>query len=98
MNSICDPSPFVILLLQTLHVLSDVTTENVLLQHLSIQLLAFWVITWEALLVVGDIETAVTGALESTEHTGTGGGSLETNIEVDLERSGSIFIIEGLGR
>ena len=97
-SDIWDLSPLVIFLLQTLHVLGNVTTENILLQHLGIQFLAFWVVTWEALLIVGDIETAVTSTLESTEHTGAGGGSLETDIEVDLERSGGIFIFEGLDR
>lgn len=62
-------SPLVIFFLQALHVLSDVTTEDILLQHLGIQLFGFWVITWETLLIVGNVETAVTSTLESTEHT-----------------------------
>ena len=74
------------------------TTEDILFQNLSIQLLAFWVIAWEALLVVGNVETTVASTLESTEHARTGRGSLETNIEVDLEWSRCIFIVEGLSR
>ena len=97
-NYIWDLLPLVIFLLQTLHVLSNVTTENVLLQHLSVQLFAFWVVTWEALLVVRDIESTITSTLESTEYTGAGRGSLETDIKIDLERSGGIFIFEGLDR
>ena len=73
-------------------------TKDILLQHLSIQLLAFCVVAWEALLVVGNVEATVTGTLESTEYTRTGGGSLQTDIKVDLEWSRGIFIIEGFGR
>ena len=90
-------SPLVIFLLQTLHVLCNMTTKYVLLQYIGIQLFTLLVITWESLFVVRNVETTVAGALESTEYTRTGGSSLETNIKVDLEWSGCIFVIEGFG-
>ena len=80
-----------------LHVLGDVATEDVLLQDLSIELLGLWVVAWEALLVVGDVDTTVGSTLEGTEHTRTSRRALETDVEVALERPGSILVVKGLG-
>ena len=80
----------VILLLQRLHVLGDVSTDNVLLQDIRVEGLGLWVETGESLAVVGDEDTTVGGTLEGTEDSGSGGCSSETDIEVGLERSGLI--------
>lgn len=90
--------PLIIFLLKRLHVLSDVTSEDVLFEDLSIQLLGLWVVSGETLLVVGNVNTTVTSTLEGTEHTGTSRSTLETNVKVTLERPGSIFLIESLGQ
>lgn len=44
---------------------------------------------------MGDEDTTVRGTLHGTEDTGTGGGSLQTNVEEDLE--GAALAIVGLG-
>jgi len=41
---------------------------------------------------VGDVETAISGTLHGTEHTVTGGGADETNIEVGLE--GALVLVD----
>ena len=57
-----------VLLLQRLHVLGHVETEDVLSVHVGVQLLSLGVVARESLLRVGDVETAVNGALQSSEH------------------------------
>lgn len=47
------------------------TTEDVLLEDLCIEGLAFWVISREALFRVRDEDSAITSTLESTEDTGS---------------------------
>lgn len=78
-----------------LHVLSDVTTEDVVSEGVGIELLGLDIVTGKSLLGVGDKKTTVGGTLHGTEDTGTGGGSLQTNIEEDLE--GAALAIVGLG-
>lgn len=78
---------------QGLHVLSDVSTKDVLAKGVGIELFAFLVVSRETLGVVGDVETAVRGSLQGTKDTGTGGGSVESNIKVGLERSASLTIL-----
>ena len=90
--------PLIVLLLEGLHVLRNVATEDVLLQDLSVELLRLWVEAGETLLVVGDVEATVGGTLEGTEHTRTSRRALETDVEVTLERSGSILVVERLSQ
>lgn len=78
-----------------LHVLSDVATEDVVSEGVSVELLGLHVVTGESLLAVGDEDTTVRGTLHGTKDTGTGGGALETDIEDDLE--GAALTIVGLG-
>ena len=89
-------APLIIFLLQRFHVLSDVTTVDVLLQNLSVQLLRFDVVSRETLGVVGDEDTTVGSTLEGTEDTGTSRCPLETDIEEALERPGSILLVKNL--
>lgn len=88
--------PLVILLLKRLHVLRDVTTVDVLLQNLSVELLGLRVVARETLLVVGNEEATVGGTLEGTEHTGTSRRALETDVKVALERTRRILLISRL--
>ena len=88
--------PLVVLLLERLHVLRNVTTEDVLLQRLVIKLLRLGVVAGETLGVVGDVDTAVAGALEGTEHTRTRRRALETDVKVALERPRGVIIVKSL--
>ena len=81
-------APLIIFLLKGLHVLSNVSTEDVLLQDLIIKLLGLRVVSREALLVVGDIKTTIGITLEGTEHTRTCRCALKTDIKETLEGSG----------
>lgn len=87
----------IIFLLEGLHVLSDVSTVDVLLEGLVVELLGFRVVAGESLIGVGDEDSTIAGTLEGTEETGAGGGPLETDVEVGLEGTGSILLIESLG-
>lgn len=74
------------------------STEDVLLQDLGVELLALWVVAGETLLVVGDVEATVGGTLEGAEHTRTSRRAPETDIEVTLEWPGRILVVEGLNQ
>ena len=56
-----------VLLLQRLHVLGNVETEDVLSVHVGVQLLALGVVAGEPLLRVGDVQSSVNSALQSSE-------------------------------
>lgn len=71
------------------------TTDDVLLEDLGVELLGLGVVTRESLLVVRDEDTTVRGTLHGTEDTGTSGSASETDIEVALERTG-LVVTEGL--
>lgn len=81
-----------------LHVLSDVTAEDVLAEGLGVELLGLNVETGEALLGVRDVEATVGGTLHRTENAGTGASAGKTNIEEGLEWAAGLAIdIGGLG-
>lgn len=81
-----------------LHVLGNVATVDVLAEGLGIQLLALHVVTRESLLGVGDEDATVGGTLESTEDTGTGGGTGKTNVKEGLEGAALAIVgLSGLG-
>lgn len=83
---------------QSLHVLGDVATVDVLAESLGIQLLGLDVVAGESLLGVGDEDTTVGSTLEGTEDTGTGGGTGKTNVEEGLEGAALAIIgLSGLG-
>ena len=93
-----DDAPLIIFLLERLHVLSNVSTEDVLLQDLRVKPLAFWVVPRETLLVVWDVKTTIGSTFEGTEHTRTSRRALETDVEVTLERPGSVLVVKRLGQ
>lgn len=80
-----------------LHVLSDVSTEDVLAEGLGVELLGLHVETREAVLGVGHEDTSIGGTLHGTEDAGTGGGAGKTNIEEGLEWAAGVLILSGLG-
>lgn len=80
-----------IIVSELFHVLSDVTTNNVFLQNLSVELFSLDIVAGEDLGGVRDVETTVRGTLESTKDTGTAGGALQTNVKEDLEGAGAIL-------
>lgn len=83
---------------KTLHVLSDVATEDVAAESLGVELLSFDVVTGEAALGVGNEDTTVGSTLHGTEDTGTSGGTGKTNIEEGLEgAAGTVVGLSSLG-
>merc|ERR1712048_729361 len=82
-----------VLLLQRLHVLRHVETEDVLSVHVGVQLLALGVVTGESLLGVGDVQSSVNSALQGSEHLGSGGSPGQSNIQASPECSGSIVLV-----
>jgi len=81
--------------LQVLHVLFNVDTEDSFSVDLSIVsfLVSFRAKSWESLGGVGNVETTVASTLEATEDTVTGGSSDETNIQNSLEGSSLVFLV-----
>lgn len=83
---------------QSLHVLGNVATVDVLAESLSVQLLGLHVVARESLLRVGDEDAAVGSTLEGTKDTGTSGGTGKTNVEEGLEGAALAIIgLSGLG-
>jgi len=70
-----------VVLLQLVHVLADVAAEDVLAVRLGVELVGLSVVAWESLGGVGDVQTAVDGSLEGTEHLVAGGGSSQTGVQ-----------------
>lgn len=80
---------------KTLHVLGDVASEDVVAESLGVELLGLDVEAGEAVLGVGNVDTAVGGTLHGSEDTGTGGGTGKTNVKEGLE--GTALAVVGLG-
>lgn len=76
-----------VLLLEGVHVLGDGLSEDLVAVSLSVVGLLLAVVTVEADVTVGDIETSIVAALQHGEHTSSGGSTAETNIEVAAERT-----------
>ena len=73
------------------------STEDVLLEHLSVQSLGFNVVPREALFIVGNVDTTVASTLHGTEQTRSGRSTLETNIKVSFERPWGILFVGDFG-
>lgn len=50
-------------------------------------------VTWESLVVVGNVDSTVNGSLHGSEDSVTGGGSDETNIQVSSEWSSVLDLV-----
>ena len=68
------------------------TSVNVSLKSLSIQLLAFRVVTGESVLRVRNEDSSVRRSLHRSEYSRSSRGSLQSNVEETLERSGSLLV------
>lgn len=68
-------------------------TKDVLLENLSIKLLALGVVPGEPLLRMWDENATIRGALQRTKHARSCGCALEANIEVALERARCVLLI-----
>lgn len=82
-----------IILSQLLHVLGNVSGVDVLAEGLGVELLGLNIVTWEAVWRVWDVESSIGSTLHGTEDTSTSGGSLETDIENDLEWTSLLSIL-----
>jgi len=82
----------VIFLLEVLHVLTNVASEDALTVHVRVVLLGVTVITRESLLGVGDIKSTIGGALQGTEDTASSRGGLASNIKEGTE--GTLVLID----
>mmetsp|Transcript_12384 Transcript_12384/g.34781 ORF Transcript_12384/g.34781 Transcript_12384/m.34781 type:complete len:214 (+) Transcript_12384:110-751(+) len=80
------------LLLHLLHVLANVTVEDVLLQHLGVELLLLRLEAHKALFVVGDLQAAIQHALQGTEDTRAGGGAHKTGVKHTVEGAGALIV------
>merc|ERR1719189_3406479 len=80
-----------VLLHEVLHVVGHVLAEDVVAVGTSVQLLLLVVISGEPLVRVGDVETAISGALHSTENLGPGRGPGQTNVKATAECSRTII-------
>ena len=78
-------------LLEGLLVISNVLTEDALLQNLGLELLGLSVVAGEPPLTVGDLKATIDGTLEGGEDLGSGGRAVETHIEVAGERAGRVI-------
>jgi len=72
---------FFVVFFEFVHVLGDVTTEDVFAVGFGVEVVFFVVVAWEPFGGVWDVETAVDGAFEGSEDFVSGGGSGETGVE-----------------
>ena len=85
--------PLRVLLLEQLHVLRHMPAEDVLLVGLGVVLLAVAIVAREALLRVRDVEAAVHGALERTEHAVARRRAHKPNVEHAGERARAVLVL-----
>mmetsp|Transcript_9612 Transcript_9612/g.14526 ORF Transcript_9612/g.14526 Transcript_9612/m.14526 type:complete len:276 (-) Transcript_9612:118-945(-) len=82
----------VIFLLEVLHVLTNVSSEDALTVHVRVVLLGVTVITRESLLGMGDVKSTIGSTLQGTEDTASSGGGLAPNIEKGTE--GTLVLVD----
>lgn len=80
-----------VLLSQLAHIVSNVSAHNVLAQNLSVALVLLLVVSGQALGAVGNVQTTVDGSLHGAKDLGSGRGARQTNVQVGLERAGTIL-------
>jgi len=82
------------LLSQLAHIFGNVATENVGAEHFGVQSLFLLIPAGEALLAMGNVNTTINGALESSEDLGTGAGATQTDIKEGLKGTRTILHVE----
>ena len=100
-NSELGGESLLVLLSELVHVLSDVTTEDVLASDLEVGLSTLLSGgTGETASGVGNVDTTIASTLDGSEDTRTGGGAVKTNIKDSLEGATGVSIntrlIDGL--
>lgn len=79
---------------QLTHVISDVTSEDVLTNDFTVSSVLFLVKTGETLFAVRNIETGIDGTLHGGKDLGTSGGTGKTHIEESLESTTTVLLVE----
>lgn len=87
--------PLLIVVGKRLHILSDMSTKDILPQHLRLELLRLDIEAREPALRVGDEDATVRRALHRTKHPRAGGGPLQADIENGLERAAVVLAVLG---
>jgi len=87
-----------ILLKKLLHVVSNVTTEDVLAENLGVELVLLIVPTNKTTLAVWDVDATVKSTLHSSEDTAASGGAVKTDIEKGLEGTTLVELLDGTER
>lgn len=87
-----------LLLFESLHVASDMATEDALAMSLSIVLLLLSIEAVELLVGVRDLEAAIEGTLEGSEQLGAQGGGLEADIHESVEGRLTILVLRAQRR
>jgi len=82
---------FFIFFFQSVHVFSDVATENVFAVGLGIEVVFFVVVAWESLGGVWNIKTAIDSTFQGSEDFVTGGGSGKTGVQEASEWTWAII-------
>jgi len=83
---------FFVVFFEFVHVLGDITTEDVFAVGFGVEVVLFVVVAWEPFGGVWDVETAVDGAFEGSEDFVSGGGSGETGVEEASEWTWTFFV------
>lgn len=85
---------FRFIFLELTHVVSNVTTENVLADDFTVSNFLFIVVTGETLFGVRNVQTTIDGTLHGGEDLGTSAGTGQTNVQEGLEGTTTVFLIE----
>jgi hypothetical protein len=85
-------------LLQDAHMLVNVDTEDTVSMDLGIifALVVSLLKSWEAPLLVGDVESSVTSTLKAAKHSVTGGCVHQSDIEDSLEWPSVLFVLRNI--
>jgi len=79
-----------VVLRKMLHVVANVSSKDVLSKNVGVELLTLVIISNESLIGMGDLETSVSGSLQSGKDLASSRGSSETYVHQSAERSRSI--------
>lgn len=73
------------------HETKERTSVDVVLENLGIKLLRLRVVSRESVLGMRNEDSSIRSSLHRSEHTGTGRGALESDVEEAFERPGAIL-------
>jgi len=87
-----------IFLKKLLHVVSNMTTKDVLTKDFRVKRLLLIIPTNKTTLAVRNVKTTIKSTLHSSEDTAAGGGTIKTNIEKSLEGTTLVELLDGTER